>query len=189
MHLKKLAVSGFKSFADKVEVEFDQGVTGIIGPNGCGKSNVSDAIRWVLGEHNPRRLRGTAMMDMIFNGTVSRAAEGMAEVTLVFDNADNQLPISYREVQISRRLYRSGESEYLINKTKCRMKDITDLFLDSGIGTSSYSLMEQGRVDMIVNAKPTERRIILEEAAGVSRFLHRKNEALRKLDRTEQDIT
>jgi chromosome segregation protein len=189
MVLRKLTVSGFKSFANKIEVDFDKGVTGIIGPNGCGKSNVSDAIRWVLGEQNPRRLRGTGMLDMIFNGTVSRAAEGIAEVSLLFDNTENILPVSYREVQITRRLYRSGESEYLLNKTKCRLKDITDLFLDSGIGTSSYSLMEQGRVDMIVNAKPTERRLILEEAAGVSRFLNRKNEALRKLDRTEQDLT
>ena len=189
MYLRKLSVSGFKSFADKVEVEFDKGVTGIIGPNGCGKSNVSDSIRWVLGEQNARRLRGTGMLDMIFNGTASRPAEGMAEVSLLFDNADGLLPVSYREVLITRRLFRNGESEYSINKTKCRLKDVTDLFLDSGIGTSSYSLMEQGRVDMIVNAKPTERRIILEEAAGVSRFLHRKNEALRKLERTEGDLT
>ncbi|MDX9755637.1 MAG: chromosome segregation protein SMC, partial [bacterium] len=189
MHLRKLTISGFKSFANKVEVEFDKGVTGIIGPNGCGKSNVSDAIRWVLGEQNARRLRGTQMLDLIFNGTASRPAEGMAEVSLLFDNTDDFLPISYREVLITRRLYRSGDSEYLINKSKCRLKDVTDLFLDSGIGTSSYSLMEQGRVDMIVNAKPTERRLILEEAAGVSRFLNRKSEALRKLDRTEQDLT
>ena len=189
MYLRKLTISGFKSFADKVEVEFDQGVTGIIGPNGCGKSNVSDSIRWVLGEQNARRLRGTGMLDMIFNGTASRPAEGMAEVSLLFDNSDGLLPVSYREVLITRRLFRNGESEYSINKTKCRMKDVTDLFLDSGIGTSSYSLMEQGRVDMIVNAKPTERRLILEEAAGVSRFLHRKNDALRKLERTEGDLT
>ncbi len=189
MYLRKLAISGFKSFADKTEVEFDRGVTGIVGPNGCGKSNVSDALRWVLGEQNPRRLRGQVMQDMIFNGTISRSSAGFAEVSLVFDNADGQLPVSYREVLITRRLYRSGESEYYINKTKCRLKDITDLFLDSGIGTNSYSLMEQGKVDMIVNAKPIDRRVLVEEAAGVSRYLHRKNEALRKLDRTENDLT
>ncbi len=188
MHLQKLKISGFKSFVDPVEVIFDRGVTSIVGPNGCGKSNVSDAIRWVLGEQNPRRLRGNVMGDMIFNGTSNRAAAGMAEVTIVFENADNYLPISYREVEITRRLHRDGESEYLINQTKCRLKDITDIFLDSGIGTNCYSILEQGRVDMIVNAKPQERREIIEEAAGVSRFLHRKMEALRKLDRTEQDL-
>ena len=188
MHLQKLIISGFKSFAEKVEVNFDEGVTGIVGPNGCGKSNVSDAIRWVLGEQSPRRLRGQQMTDMIFNGTVSRSASGLAEVTLVFDNADGMLPISYREVAVTRRLFRSGESDYLMNNTKCRLKDITDLFLDSGIGTNAYSLMEQGRVDMIVNAKPKDRRQILEETAGVSRFLHRKMEAVRKLDRTDTDL-
>lgn len=188
MYLRKLTISGFKSFADAIEVEFDQGVTGIIGPNGCGKSNISDAIRWVLGEQNPRRLRGMQMSDMIFNGTATRPASGIAEVSLIFDNSDSFLPISYREVAITRRLYRNGDSDYQINQTKCRLKDITDLFLDSGIGTNAYSLMEQGRVDMIVNAKPRDRRAILEEAAGVSRFLHRKLEAMRKLERTEIDL-
>ncbi len=189
MYLRKLTVSGFKSFANHLEVVFDAGVTGVIGPNGCGKSNVSDAIRWVLGEQNPRRLRGQAMQDMIFNGTATRAAAGMAEVSLLFDNSDGILPAPYREVEIIRRLYRDGESEYLLNNAKCRLKDITDLFLDSGIGTNSYSLMEQGRVDMIVNAKPQQRRELLEEAAGVSRFLHRRLEAMRKLERTQEDLT
>ena len=189
MYLRKLTLSGFKSFVDKIELEFDQGVTGVIGPNGCGKSNLSDAIRWVLGEQNPRRLRGNTMQDMIFNGTVSRSALGVAEVSLLFDNSDGILPISYREVLLTRRLYRSGESEYQLNRTKCRLKDITDLLLDSGIGTNAYSLMEQGRVDLIVNAKPLERREILEEAAGVSRYLNRKMEAMRKLERTDQDLT
>ncbi len=189
MLLKKLTISGFKSFANKVEIKFERGVTGIIGPNGCGKSNLSDAIRWVIGEHNPRRLRGGVMQDMIFNGSANRPASGFAEVSLLFDNENGTLPISYREVLISRRLHRSGESEYLINRTKCRMKDVTDLFLDSGIGTNAYSMMEQGRVDMIVNAKPINRREILEEAAGVARFLNRKTEALRKLERTDTDLT
>lgn len=189
MYLRKLTVAGFKSFANHLEVDFDEGVTGIIGPNGCGKSNISDAIRWVLGEQNPRRLRGQAMQDMIFNGTSTRPAAGLAEVSLLFDNSDGILPVSYQEVHIVRRLHRDGESEYLLNNTKCRLKDISDLFLDSGIGTNSYSLMEQGRVDMIVNAKPTQRRELLEEAAGVSRFLHRREEAIRKLERTDQDLT
>jgi len=188
MYLRKLTVSGFKSFANQVEVVFDAGVTGVIGPNGCGKSNISDAIRWVLGEQNPRRLRGQAMSDMIFNGTATRAAAGMAEVSLLFDNSDGILPAPYREIEIVRRLYRDGDSEYLLNNTKCRLKDITDLFLDSGIGTNSYSLMEQGRVDMIVNAKPQQRRELLEEAAGVARFLTRRQEALRKLERTQEDL-
>ncbi|MBN2325918.1 MAG: chromosome segregation protein SMC [Candidatus Omnitrophica bacterium] len=189
MYLQKLTVSGFKSFATHLEIDFDQGVTGIIGPNGCGKSNISDAIRWVVGEQNPRRLRGQAMQDLIFNGTSSRPAAGLAEVSLQFDNSDSILPVTYKQVNIVRRLHRSGESEYLLNGAKCRLKDITDLFLDSGIGTNSYSLMEQGRVDMIVNAKPAQRRELLEEAAGVSRFLNRRTEAIRKLDRTEQDLT
>ncbi|MGC9328021.1 MAG: chromosome segregation protein SMC, partial [Candidatus Hinthialibacter sp.] len=189
MYLQKLTVSGFKSFATNLEIEFDQGVTGVIGPNGCGKSNISDAIRWVVGEQNPRRLRGQVMQDLIFNGTSTRPASGLAEVSLQFDNSDGILPVSYKEVNIVRRLHRSGESEYILNGAKCRLKDITDLFLDSGIGANSYSLMEQGRVDMIVNAKPTQRRELLEEAAGVSRFLHRRTEAIRKLDRTEQDLT
>lgn len=189
MYLRKLTVAGFKSFANHLEVDFDEGVTGIIGPNGCGKSNISDAIRWVLGEQNARRLRGQAMQDMIFNGTATRPASGLAEVSLLFDNSDGILPVSYQEVHIVRRLHRSGESEYLLNNTKCRLKDITDLFMDSGIGTNSYSLMEQGRVDMIVNAKPMQRRELLEEAAGISRFLHRRMEALRKLERTDQDLT
>ena len=189
MYLRKLTIAGFKSFVEKIEIEFDQGITSIIGPNGCGKSNVSDAIRWVLGEQNPRRLRGNTMQDMIFNGTANRPASGMAEVSVLFDNSDGNLPISYREVEVTRRLYRSGESDYFINQTRCRLKDITDLFLDSGIGTSCYSIMEQGRVDMIVNARPVERREIIEEAAGISRFLHRQLEALRKLERTDQDLT
>jgi len=188
MYLRKLTLSGFKSFADKTEVEFDSGVTVVVGPNGCGKSNISDAVRWVLGEQNPRKLRGTKMADLIFNGTSNRSPLGLAQVTLVFDNSDRLLPVSYEEVAITRKLFRDGESEYLLNGTPCRLKDITDLFLDSGMRTSTYSLIEQGRVDMIINAKPTERREIIEEAAGVSRYLHRQAEALRKLERTENDL-
>lgn len=188
MYLKELEINGFKSFADATSVGFHPGVTVIVGPNGCGKSNVSDALRWVLGEQNARNLRGNRMMDMIFNGTVNRTPEGMAEVSLTFDNSDALLPINFTEVKITRRIYRDGESEYLINGTKCRLKDISDLFLDSGIGLSSYSLMEQGQVDRIVKAKPEERRALIEEAAGVSRYIRRREEALRKLSRTEEDL-
>lgn len=188
MYLRRLTVSGFKSFTDKVEIEFDPGVTLVVGPNGCGKSNIADAVRWVLGEQNPRKLRGTRMGDLIFNGTITRPSLGMAQATLVFDNCDRFLPVSYSEVAITRKLFRDGESQYLLNGTLCRLKDITDLFLDSGIGTDAYSLIEQGRVDLIINARPHERREIIEEAAGVSRYLHRQAEALRKLDRTENDL-
>ncbi|MFH1740275.1 MAG: chromosome segregation protein SMC, partial [bacterium] len=188
MYLRKLTVSGFKSFADKIDIEFDSGVTVVVGPNGCGKSNISDAVRWVLGEQNPRKLRGSRMGDLIFNGTASRSPLGLAQVTLVFDNTDAFLPISYSEVAITRKLFRDGESEYLLNGTPCRLKDITDLFMDSGIGTHAYSLIEQGRVDQIINSRPQDRREIIEEAAGVSRYLHRQAEALRKLERTENDL-
>ncbi len=188
MYLKKLEINGFKSFADQTELDMDPGVTVIVGPNGCGKSNVSDSLRWVLGEQNARNLRGLRMGDMIFNGTVNRPPEGMAEVSLVFDNEDGLLPISFTEVKVTRRLFRDGSSDYLINNARCRLRDITNIFLGSGIGVSSYSLMEQGQVDMIVNAKPQQRRALIEEAAGVSRYLKRRSEALRKLERTEADL-
>ena len=188
MFLRKISLNGFKSFADKVEIDFDPGVTAVVGPNGCGKSNISDAVRWVLGEQNPRKLRGSRMGDLIFNGTVTRSPLGLAQVTLTFDNSDGFLSVPYSEVSVTRKLFRDGESEYALNGTSCRLKDLTDLFMDSGIGTNAYSLMEQGRVDMIVNARPKERREIIEEAAGVSRYLHRQAEALRKLDRTENDL-
>jgi len=188
MFLQKISLNGFKSFAARVEIEFDPGITAVVGPNGCGKSNISDAVRWVLGEQNPRKLRGSRMGDLIFNGTVTRSPLGLAQATLVFDNSDGFLPVPYSEVSVTRKLFRDGESEYLLNATPCRLKDITDLFMDSGIGTNAYSMMEQGRVDMIVNARPQERREIIEEAAGVSRYLRRQAEALRKLERTENDL-
>ncbi|HOW88367.1 MAG TPA: chromosome segregation protein SMC [Candidatus Omnitrophota bacterium] len=188
MRLKKLELLGFKSFADKTEVAFDQGVTCIVGPNGCGKSNVSDSIRWVLGERSAKLLRGSTMEDVIFNGTEVRKPLAFAEVSLTIDNADRGMPIEYNEVTITRRLYRTGESEYLLNKTVCRLKDIQDLILDTGIGSSSYSMIEQGRIDYILKADPEERRFLIEEAAGIAKYKAKKDESIRKLERTEENL-
>ena len=188
MRLKKLELLGFKSFAEKTEIAFDHGVTCIVGPNGCGKSNVSDAIRWVLGERSAKLLRGSSMEDVIFNGTEVRKPLAFAEVALTIDNADRGMPIEYNEVTIARRLYRTGESEYLLNKTSCRLKDIQDLILDTGIGSSSYSMIEQGRIDYILKADPEERRYLIEEAAGIAKYKAKKDESIRKLDRTEENL-
>jgi chromosome segregation protein len=188
MRLKRITVSGFKSMADKLGLEFGEGVTCIVGPNGCGKSNISDAVRWVLGEQNPRDLRANKMQDLIFGGTTARKPEGMCEVRLLLDNEQGLLSLPFAEVEVSRRLYRSGDSEYLINKELVRLKDIADLFSNTGIGTDSYSLLEQGRVDGILKAKPIDRREIFEEAAGITKFRLRQEEALRKLKRTSQDL-
>ncbi|MBU9888526.1 MAG: chromosome segregation protein SMC [Candidatus Omnitrophica bacterium] len=188
MRLKKLELLGFKSFADKTEVLFDHGVTCIVGPNGCGKSNVSDAIRWVLGERSAKLLRGSTMEDVIFNGTEVRKPLAFAEVSLTIDNADRGMPIEYNEVTLTRRLYRTGESEYLLNKTLCRLKDIQDLILDTGIGSSSYSMIEQGRIDYILKADPEERRFLVEEAAGIAKYKVKKDESIRKLERTEDNL-
>lgn len=188
MHLKKIELCGFKSFADKTRLEFEPGITAIIGPNGCGKSNVADAIRWCIGEQSARSLRSNQMMDVIFNGSQSRATTGMAEVSITFDNSQNVLPIDYSEVTVTRRLFRSGESEYFLNKIQCRLKDIRDLFLDTGIGTEGYSIMEQGKVEFVLSAKPEERRELFEEAAGVSKYKARREEALRKLQKVDIDM-
>lgn len=188
MRLKKLELIGFKSFSDRTEIAFDEGVTCVVGPNGCGKSNISDAIRWVLGERSAKLLRGSRMEDVIFNGTDFRKPLAMAEVSLTIDNTDRGLPIDYQEVTLTRRLYRSGESEYLINKTLCRLKDIQDLILDTGIGSNSYSMIEQGRIDYILNADAEERRFLIEEAAGISKYKVKKEEAIRKLERTEENL-
>ena len=188
MYLKKIELLGFKSFADKTEVSFERGVTCIVGPNGCGKSNISDAIRWVLGERSPKLLRGSKMEDVIFSGTDFRKPLNFSEVSLTIDNSDQKLPIPYEEVFITRRLHRSGESEYLLNKTPCRLKDIYDLILDTGIGSNSYSMIEQGRIDYILNAQAEERRSLIEEAAGISKYKVKKEEAIRKLERTEENL-
>lgn len=188
MYFKRIEMIGFKSFADRTVIEFNGGFTAIVGPNGCGKSNVSDAIRWVLGEQSAKSLRGDNMQDVIFKGTEKRKSLSYCEVTLTFDNTDRFFNIAYDELSITRKLYRSGESEYLINKNTCRLKDITELLFDSGIGKSGYSVIGQGKVSEIVDEKPEERRTMFEEAAGVAKFKSRKDEAERKLDRTRENL-
>ena len=191
MRIKTLEVQGFKSFVDRTVVQFEEGVTGIVGPNGCGKSNIVDAIRWVMGEQSAKHLRGGAMEDVIFNGAESRSPMGMSQVFMTFDNSDGRAPAeyaAYSEIQIGRRLYRSGESEYFINKTPCRLKDIVDLFLGTGVGTKAYSIIEQGKVGQIVSSKPEDRRMLIEEAAGISKFKSRKESALRKMDSTKDNL-
>jgi chromosome segregation protein len=188
MLLKRLEIFGFKSFADKTVLEFEEGITAIVGPNGCGKSNIVDAIKWVLGEQSARELRGSSMEDVIFNGTSFRERVNLAEVSLVISNEDGRLPIEFTEVTITRRLFRSGESEYLINKTPVRLKDIQELIAGTGIGTKAYSLMEQGKIDLILSSKPEERRFIFEEASGITRFKTKKKEAIRKLENTESNL-
>ncbi|WP_372519081.1 chromosome segregation protein SMC [Candidatus Ruminimicrobiellum ovillum] len=189
MYLKKLELCGFKSFADKTTLTFERGVSAIIGPNGCGKSNISDSIRWCLGEKRTKSMRTKAMQDVIFGGTKTRSAAGMAEVTLVFDNSQNMIPIDYSEVAITRKLFRSGESEYFINKTQCRLKDIIDLFLDTGIGTGGYSIIEQNKVEELVMANPETRREFFEEAAGVAKYKVRREDTLHRLKNIEIDLS
>lgn len=189
MYLKRIELHGFKSFADKVNVEFQPGITGIVGPNGCGKSNISDAVRWVLGEQSVKSLRGSNMSDVIFAGSEDRRAQNLAEVTLVFDNSDRTLNYDYNEVEITRRLYRQGnEAEYLLNRQQCRLKDITDLILDTGLGRDSLSIISQGNISNFADNRPEERRVIFEEAAGVSKYKKRKIEAIRKLERTKENL-
>ncbi len=188
MYFKKIEMIGFKSFADRTVIEFNGGFTAIVGPNGCGKSNVSDAIRWVLGEQSAKSLRGDNMQDVIFKGTEKRKSLSYCEVTLTFDNTDRFFKIDYDELNITRKLYRSGESEYQINRNTCRLRDITDLLFDSGIGKNGYSVIGQGKVSEIVDEKPEDRRTMFEEAAGVAKFKSRKDEAERKLDRTHENL-
>lgn len=188
MYLKSLDIHGFKSFADKTRFEFAEGVTGIVGPNGCGKSNVVDAIRWVLGETSAKALRGGEMADVIFNGSEKRKKLGMAEVTLTLADCEEALKTDYNEVSITRRVFADGKSEYLINNTRCRLRDIGDLFMDTGIGRSSYSIMEQGKIDMLLSAKPEDRRQVFEEAAGITKSKKEKKDALRKLEYTEGNL-
>lgn len=189
MKFKELDIYGFKSFADKLEVKFEAGITGIVGPNGCGKSNVADSIRWVMGEQSAKSLRGASMQDVIFNGTEARKPQSFCEVSLIFDNTSRIFPVDYDEVVLTRKLYRSGESEYLINKNPCRLKDITDILHDSGLGKESYCVIGQGKIDSLLSAKPEERRSVFEEAAGISKFKNRKIEAERKLERTRDNLT
>ena len=188
MQLAKLEIKGFKSFADKIVINFDEGITGIVGPNGCGKSNVVDSIRWVLGEQKTSALRSEKMENVIFNGTSQRGPQQMAEVSLTINNTKNILPTEYSQITITRRLYRSGESEYLLNGVTCRLKDITNLFLDTGVASNSYAIIELGMVDDLLNDKDNSRRMLFEEAAGISKFKKRKKETLKKLEDTDADL-
>ena len=188
MYLKRLELQGFKSFADKTTLEFKPGITAVIGPNGSGKSNISDAIRWVLGEQSVKTLRGSKLEDVIFAGTQARKPVSFAEVAITLDNEDHKLPVDYSEVTVSRRVYRSGESEFFINKNQCRLKDIVELFMDTGIGRDGYSIIGQGRIDEILSTKSEERRHIFEDAAGIVKYRSRKEDAEKKLENTKQNL-
>jgi len=191
MKIKAVDILGFKSFFKKTSLSFLPGITALVGPNGCGKSNIVDAIRWALGEQSAKHLRGNLMEDVIFNGSREKKPLGMAEVSLIFANDNGNAPVQYKEfseIEVTRRVFRNGESEYYINKTSCRLKDITELFLDTGVGAKAYSIIEQGRVDTIINSKPQELRVLIEEAAGISKYKVRKQEALRKMDATRQNL-
>ena len=188
MYLKSIEVQGFKSFANKTLFEFHNGITCIVGPNGSGKSNVADAVRWVLGEQSSKQLRGANMQDVIFSGTQNRKPQGYASVAITFDNSDRHLNLDYNEVTVSRRIYRSGESEYRLNGTQCRLKDVTELFYDTGIGKEGYSIIGQGQIDKILSGKPEERRELFDEAAGIVKFKRRKITTLKKLDEERQNL-
>ena len=188
MVLKSLEVQGFKSFPDKTLIRFGDDITAIVGPNGSGKSNISDAILWVMGEQSSKTLRGAKMEDVIFGGTQKRKAVGFAEATLTLDNSDRALPYDADEVMVTRRYYRSGDSEFYINKQSARLKDIHELFMDTGLGREGYSNIGQGRIDEILSLKSADRREIFEEAAGISKYRHRKEETERKLAHTVDNL-
>ena len=188
MYLKNIEVQGFKSFANKIDFEFHNGITAIVGPNGSGKSNVADAVRWVLGEQSAKQLRGSSMQDIIFSGTEMRKPMGYAYVAITLDNSDHALPTDYEEVTVARRVYRSGESEYLINGSTCRLKDVSEMFYDTGIGKEGYSIIGQGQIDRILSGKPEERRELFDEAAGIVKFKRRKATALKKLDQERNNL-
>src|SRR5438132_5370365 len=191
MRLKSLEMIGFKSFAQKTLTELNPGITAIVGPNGCGKSNIVDALRWAMEEQSARHLRGHQMADVVFSGSDTLPPTGMAEVSITFDNEDGRGPAEYgnfSEIMVTRRLFRSGESDYAINKVPCRLKDVIELFLGTGVGSKAYSIVEQGRVDELVNSKPEDRRSIIEEAAGTSKYKSRKIVAEKKLERTQQNL-
>ena len=177
MYLKELDLQGFKSFPEKVRLEFNKGITAVVGPNGSGKSNISDAVRWVLGEQRAKSLRGGKMEDVIFAGTANRKPVGLAEVSMTVDNSDKKIPVDYTEIKITRRVYRSGESSYSINGVECRLKDIYELFMDTGIGRDGYSIIGQGKIDEILSNKSEDRRRLFEEAAGIVKYKNRRTEA------------
>src|SRR6478672_5385000 len=190
MRIKRLEVFGFKSFCDKSVVHFNEPITGVVGPNGCGKSNIVDAIRWCMGEQSAKHLRGKAMDDVIFSGSDSRGKSGMCEVAITFEN-DGRVPVDYlqySEVKVARRLYRDGTSEYLLNNTPCRLRDVTDFFLGTGVGSRAYAIIEQGRIGQIVSSRPQDRRMIIEEAAGITKFKAKTKAAEKKLDQTRQNL-
>jgi len=189
LYLSGIEIFGFKSFAQKTEIKFNDGITAIVGPNGCGKTNIVDAIRWCLGEQKSSMLRSDKMENVIFNGTSAKKPMGMAEVSLTIQNISGKLPTEYTDITITRRIFRSGESEYLLNKNICRLKDITNLFMDTGIGANAYSVIELKMVETILSNKAEERRAMFEEAAGVKKYKHRRRLALRKLDEVEYDLT
>src|SRR3954469_20716697 len=183
MRIKRLDITGFKSFMDRSVFTFDRGVTGVVGPNGCGKSNVVDAIKWVLGTQSYKSVRGEEMLDVIFKGAQGVSAMGFAEVSLTLDNADHSLPIEYEEVVISRKIFSSGEAEYSINKSPCRLKDIRELLYGTGIGTDNYSVIERGKIDRLVPSNPHERRLVLQEPPGISKFGAKKRETGNRLEK------
>ena len=189
MYLKEIVTTGFKSFADRIDIKLDDKTTCIVGPNGSGKSNVVDAVRWVLGEQSVKSLRGDgSMTDVIFSGSKSRNPLNVASVELVFDNSDHYINVPYTEISIKRKVYRNGENEYFLNGERCRLKDVSNLLLDTGIGKESFNIISQGEVDKILSNSPYDRRVIFEEAAGILKYKKRKEEALRKLDRTHNNI-
>ena len=188
MYLKRLEMQGFKSFADKTVLEFMPGITSVIGPNGSGKSNIVDGIKWILGEQSMKELRGGKSSDIIFAGTQTRKSLGFAEASLIFDNTDGALPIEYTEVTVTRKIYRSGETGYFINKTPCRLKDVVELFMDTGIGKDGYSIIGQGKIDQILSNKSEDRRNVFEEAAGIVKYKTRKEESEKKLERTKLNL-
>ena len=188
MYLKSIEIHGFKSFANKIVFKFHNGITGIVGPNGSGKSNVADAVRWVLGEQRIKQLRGASMQDVIFSGTEMRKPLGYAYVAITLDNSDHQLAIDFEEVTVARRIYRSGESEYLLNGAPCRLKDVNELFYDTGIGKEGYSIIGQGQIEKILSGKPEERRELFDEAAGIVKFKKRKVAAQKKLEDEKQNL-
>src|SRR6478609_11104363 len=190
MKIKRVEIIGFKSFCDRAVVQIGESITGVVGPNGCGKSNIVDAIRWCMGEQSAKHLRGGNMQDVIFAGSDSRGPLGMCEVTLVFEN-DGNVPLeylAYSEIAITRKLYRDGTSEYYLNKTPCRLRDITEFFMGTGVGAKAYSIIEQGRVGMIVTSKPEGRRFLIEEAAGITKYKVKKKAAEKKMDSTRQNL-
>src|SRR5580765_1667078 len=195
MRIKRVEIIGFKSFCDRAVVQIGEAITGVVGPNGCGKSNIVDAIRWCMGEQSAKHLRGKTMEDVIFNGSETRGPHGMAEVTLTFDNSDLEqaasLPLEYRdypEIAVTRRLFRDGTSQYLLNKTDVRLKDVVDVFLGTGVGSKAYSIVEQGKIGLIVSARAEDRRALVEEAAGITKYKSRKRASERKMELTEQNL-